>query len=59
MNHFINPYNPVMNFLGKLLDCILLNLLWILCSLPVLSGCCPNLWRQMFSLIWSRKTSTN
>ena len=35
MNHLINPYNPVMNFLGKLLDCILLNLLWILCSLPL------------------------
>ncbi len=35
MNHFINPDNPVMNFLGKLLDCILLNLLWLVCSLPL------------------------
>lgn len=35
MNRFINPYNPVMNFIGKLLDCIILNLLWFLCSIPV------------------------
>ena len=35
MNHVINPYNPVMNFIGKLLDCILLNLLWFVCSIPV------------------------
>lgn len=32
MNRFINPYNPVMNFIGKLLDCIILNLLWFLCT---------------------------
>lgn len=35
MNKLFNPDNPVMNFLGKTLDSIWLNILWLICSLPV------------------------
>lgn len=38
MNRFCNPDNPVLNFFGKLLDCIWLNLLWLVTSLPVVTA---------------------
>lgn len=38
MNRFVNPDNPVLNFFGKLLDCIWLNVLWLVCCLPVVTA---------------------
>lgn len=35
MSRFFNPDSPVMIFLGKLADMILLSLLWFVCCLPV------------------------
>lgn len=37
MKRFFNPDNPVMVFLGKLADMMLLSLLWFVCCLPVLT----------------------
>lgn len=37
MKNLFNPENPVMNFIGKLLDCFLLNILWFLCSIPIIT----------------------
>lgn len=37
MKNLFNFDNPVMNFIGKLLDCFLLNILWLLCCIPVIT----------------------
>lgn len=37
MNRFFNPDNPVLSFLGKLLDCIILNALWFVTSIPLIT----------------------
>ena len=37
MNRFFNPENSVLNFFGKVLDCVWLNILWLLCCLPVVT----------------------
>lgn len=37
MSGFFSYDNPVMRFIGKLGDVILLNILWVLCSLPIVT----------------------
>lgn len=37
MDRLFNPDNPVMNFFGKLLDCLWLNVLWLVTSLPIVT----------------------
>ncbi len=38
MRSLFNPENPVMNFIGKIGLGIYLNLLWVLCSLPIITA---------------------
>ena len=37
MRNLFNPENPVMNFIGKLLDCFLLNILWFIFCIPIIT----------------------
>lgn len=37
MGKFFNPDSPLMSFLGRLGDLIILNVLWLVCSLPVVT----------------------
>lgn len=37
MDRLFNPDNPIMNFFGKLLDSLLLNILWLVTSLPIVT----------------------
>lgn len=37
MRNLFNPDNAVMNFIGKLLDCFFLNVLWLVCCIPVVT----------------------
>ncbi len=37
MSGIINPYNPVMQFIGKIGYSIYLNLLWCICSIPIIT----------------------
>ncbi len=37
MHGIFHPENPVMQFLGKLADLLIASLLWLLCSLPVIT----------------------
>lgn len=38
MNKFLTPDNPVMIFITKIVNCVWLNILWFLCSLPVVTA---------------------
>lgn len=38
MNRLFNPDNPVMRFLGKLGNAIYLNLLWMICCIPIFTA---------------------
>lgn len=38
MRGFFNPDSPIMSFLGKLTDVIILNIITIICSLPVVTA---------------------
>ena len=35
MNSLLNPDNPVMQFITKIVNAVYLNILWFFCSLPV------------------------
>lgn len=35
MNHLLNPDNPVMQFITKIVNSVYLNILWFLCCLPI------------------------
>lgn len=35
MNSLLNPDNPVMQFITKIVNAVYLNILWVLCSLPI------------------------
>ena len=35
MNNLLNPDNPVMQFITKLVNAVYLNILWLLCCLPI------------------------
>ncbi len=37
MNSIFSPDNPVWNFIGKLVDMLLLTVLWAVCSIPVVT----------------------
>ena len=37
MRNLFNPDNAIMNFIGKLLDCFFLNVLWLVCCIPVVT----------------------
>ena len=37
MNHLLNINNPVMQFLGKVFDLLILNLIWLICCIPVIT----------------------
>ena len=38
MKNLFNPDNPIMNFIGKLLDCFFLNILWVITSIPIITA---------------------
>ena len=38
MRNLFNPDNPIMNFIGKLLDCFFLNILWVITSIPIITA---------------------
>lgn len=38
MNSLLNPDNPVMQFITKIVYCVYLNILWFLCCLPVVTA---------------------
>ena len=35
MNSFINPDNPVMQFITKIVTSVYLNILWFICCIPI------------------------
>lgn len=37
MNHLLNPDNPVMQFINKIVYSVYLNILWFLCCLPIVT----------------------
>ena len=37
MKNFFDPQKPVWSFFGKLLDAIVLHILWLVCCLPVVT----------------------
>lgn len=37
MNQFLNPENPVLGFITKIVYCVYLNILWLVCSLPIVT----------------------
>lgn len=38
MNRLLNPDGPVMAFITKIVYCVYLNILWFLCSLPIVTA---------------------
>lgn len=37
MNQLLNPENPVLEFINKIVYCVYLNILWLVCSLPIVT----------------------
>lgn len=37
MNQLLNPENPVLGFITKIVYCVYLNILWLVCSLPIVT----------------------
>lgn len=37
MNEFFNPDNPIMRFITKIANSVYLNILWLICSLPIVT----------------------
>ena len=38
MNNLLNPDNPVMQFITKIVTTVYLNILWFLCCLPIFTA---------------------
>ena len=39
MNSLLNPDNPVMQFITKIVTSVYLNILWFVCSIPIFTDC--------------------
>ena len=37
MNQLFNPDSPVLGFINKIVYCVYLNILWLVCSLPIVT----------------------